>query len=65
MRAVLPYVERMVDFQVAKLLNIAATTYRVNAANLCVSQYLPPLITKYGHLASQDELQKLKSACRM
>jgi TIR domain len=65
MRSVLPHVPKMSDFQVARLLSISANTYRIIAANLCISDYLPPLVRKYGHLATPESLATLKKACRI
>ena len=65
LRVILPFVPKMSEAQVSELLSISANTYRIIAANLCISDFLPPLVRKYGHLASPETLAKLKSACRL
>jgi hypothetical protein len=65
LQAILPHVERMSEVGKARLLNIAANTYRVSSANLCISDLLPPLVRKYGHLGSPEDLAKLKKACQL
>lgn len=65
LQAILPHLQGMSDADKARLLSIAANTYRVISANLCISDLLPPLVKKYGHLATHDDLAKLKTACRL
>lgn len=65
LKALLPYLPSMDDAQKSTLLSIAANTYYVISANLCVTDYLPPLIKKYGHLTTPEALATLKKACRL
>lgn len=65
LQAILPHLQGMNNADKARLLSIAANTYRVISANLCVSDLLPPIIKKYGHLATPDDLAKLRKACRL
>ena len=65
LKAILPHVPAMDDMQRAKLLMIAAHTHYVISANLCVSDYLPPLVRSYGHLVSPETLEMLRKACRL
>ena len=65
LQAILPHLQIMSDAGKTRLLNIAANTYRVISANLCISDLLPPLVRKYGHLAAAEDLAKLKKACRL
>ena len=65
LQATLPHLQSMSDADKTRLLSIAANTYRVISANLCVSDFLPPIVRKYGHLAAAEDLAKLKQACRL
>ena len=65
LQATLPHLQNMSDADKTRLLSIAANTYRVISANLCVSDFLPPIVRKYGHLAAAEDLAKLKQACRL
>jgi len=65
LQAMLPHLQSMSDADKSRLLGIAANTYRVISANLCISDLLPPLVKKYGHLAKPEDLAKLKKACRL
>ena len=65
LQAILPHLQSMSDADKSRLLGIAANTYRVISANLCISDLLPPLVKKYGHLATSEDLATLKKACRL
>jgi hypothetical protein len=65
LQAILPHLQSMSSIDKTRLLSIAANTYRVISANLCISDLLPPIVRKYGHLATADDLAKLKQACRL
>ncbi len=51
----LPYVDSLSAEQGKEILEIAINNDQVHHAGLCASEYLPPIMTKHGHLLSKEK----------
>ncbi|MBU2851189.1 toll/interleukin-1 receptor domain-containing protein [Acidithiobacillus ferrivorans] len=60
-RPVLPYLNRLSPEQAVQLLRVSIGNGQVLHADLCATQYLPPLARAYGHLLTREEYETLNS----
>jgi hypothetical protein len=58
-KPILPYLNRLSPEQGAQILKASIGNSQVLHANLCATQYLPPLARTYGHLLSAKEYEAL------
>ena len=62
-KLILPYEDKLNNIQAVKLLNVTRKNKQVYDAMQCAKEYIPPLLTKYGHLLSKDDLEFLWNIC--
>jgi len=60
---ILPYIDKLKDYQIKKLLEHAVSNNQVNDAGLCAREYIPPLLKSHGHLLKEKDRAFLQSVC--
>ena len=60
---ILPYVERLNEKQASELLKVIRKNDQVYDAVRCAREYIPPLLDKYGHLLSEEDLGFFRNIC--
>lgn len=60
---ILPYVNVLSDVQAKQLLEVSIKNDQVHHASQCASEYLPPLLSKHGHLLVQEDRKYLEEIC--
>lgn len=61
-RSLLPFLEIAKQEQIVRVLQVSSDNGQVCYANLCMNEYLPPLVAKYGHLLDENRREKLEKA---
>lgn len=62
-RLILPYVEKLSEPQAARLLSAIRSNPQIHHAGKCASEYIPPLLRRWGHLLDSGDLDYLKGVC--
>lgn len=62
-RLILPYLDKVQDPQMTKLLNAVRQNPQVHHAGKCASDYIPPLLRLKGHLLDKEDLDFLRGVC--
>jgi len=57
---ILPYLDRASDEQIVRLLNTSSENGQVLYAHLVVTDYLPPLFARSGHLLDEDTRNRIE-----
>lgn len=51
----LPYIDSLLPQQGKEILEIAINNNQIHHAGACASEYLPPILSRYGHLLDNEK----------
>ena len=62
-QTILPYLQKMTDAQIKRLLEVTAQNNQIHHASRCATKFIPPLLQSFGHLLAPETLSFLNSIC--